>query len=168
MDEHDNGSYQFDPNYPPFFIKPPEHLKEPIKRMMENAIPDYLKTCSKEKHHHEAMLDSGLIAGEAGWLCQRMSCQRRSTTHKNKTIDNEWLFEEIKKNLPIDFDMDKEWEILLRNRVMSQVFTYQCKRQVTRTVKAFLKDIGVDAKGLRKKLEPLITTIQNHVKSQNV
>lgn len=161
MDDQDNGMYKFDPNFPPFFVKPPDHLKEPIKRMMNDAIPNYLKECSKQDYHYQALLDSGLDAGEAGWLCQKETNHRR--THQNNIINNDWLFEQIKNHLPIDFEKNKDWESVLRKKIGNQVFTMQYKRQVSRTIREFLKDIGVNVKGLRRQLNPLMVTIQNHV-----
>lgn len=123
----------------------------------------YLQESYKEGVKHEdAILASGLSAGEAGVLYFRKLNSKRRKVYKADVNVDKVLFhvgESLRRHMDIDINSKPIRPIFLRCMNAEVFETKQYRRRLMQAIKMFLKEINMKTKGYTSKLRNVMTTV---------
>lgn len=161
MDPADTGFFEYDDRYPPFCVREARHVLP--EEVVDAQITQYLQDSYKEGLKHEdAILSSGLSAGEAGVMyLRKMNNKRRRLDKSDIDIDRamRYIAESLKRHMDLDVNAKAYRPIFLRVFTPEVFQTKQYRRKIMQTVKLFLKEANLKTKGYTAKLRNVMTSV---------
>ncbi len=169
MDEHDDGKFVYDFNYPPLCIKPVDDAQlADYKSAMNGAVVSYLQDSHKDGIRPEnAILPNGLSAGEAAVLYFReLNSKRRKLNEDSERVHAiiSTLIDSLKTHFQLDVHQDR-YESVFDSHVSSQLLSGSkpLLKNVTIALKSFLKAINHRPKGYISKLKLVLKDISEEI-----
>ena len=167
MDPTDTGFFEYDDNYPPMCIRDSTTTAAIPDELVDAQITDYLQESYKEGVKHEdAILPSGLSAGEAGVLYfRKLNSKRRRVEKLDLNVDLilSHVAESLRRHMDIDVTSRQYRPAFVRCLNPDVFQTKQYKRKLMQAVKTFLRDIKMTTKGYTSKLRLVMTTINARI-----
>jgi hypothetical protein len=157
MDEFEDGFFHYDSNYPPLFIQPSESQKENYRICMKTAIGCYLRSSyEKGLKHPNAILDSGLTAGEAALLHFRNIKDQEMIPTNTAFVES--IRQSIKNNM--NFDPYEYQEIFNKHLLVVNPTDSNLNQKLLSAIKLFLKEVNQTPKGYTYILKKIMQDIQ--------
>ena len=179
-DEDDDGTMQYDTRYPPLFVKPPPHQEDDYKHVMKTAIASYLQ----ESHRNglknpNNILDSGLQAGEAGWLRLRALHQNRKKANEDKPIIHkekldvqpfvECTKQALAAHMGLHIETDEQYEVF-NYYITEELFLNRSAltRKLRPALKKMITALGVKQRGYTTPLRSVVKDIESFFDSHSI
>lgn len=167
MDSTDYGFFEYDPNYPPICIKPPQNQVPEYKQAMEGAITSYLQDSYKDGLKHEdAILPNGLAVGEAGVFYFRELHNKRRKPEKQYPELNP-IIEKIIQSIKHHMNIYVSWDAIEHTLTPKLFQTKQYPKKLLMILKKILSDMNMKTKGYTSKLKQIIQDIDLFVRQYN-
>lgn len=165
MDSADKGFFDYDDRYPPFCVR--DVRTRVPDEVVDGQITQYLQESYKEGiKHANAILPSGLSAGEAGVMYLRKMNNKRRRTDKID-LDVDQLLAQVADSLQRHMDIDvtsAPHRAIFQRHLTSEVFqTKQYRRKMMQAIKSFLKEANMKSKGYTAKLRNVMTSINAQI-----
>jgi hypothetical protein len=160
MDEKDDGYFHFDKNHPPMYIAEDEKADN---EFIQDSIKQYLRSSYQNGiKHPNAILDSGLTAGEAAMIWLRNFKDKQQETTSLPLMESLSLI--IKNRM--GFDPNEYQEAFNKHLQISYPFDRNIDAKLSYGLKAFLKEINKKPKGYTYLVKNIILDIK-HTKDKN-
>ncbi len=155
MDENDDGYFHFDKNHPPMYISEDtktnnEFIQESIKQYLRSSYQTGIK-------HPNAILDSGLTAGEAAMIYLRNFKDKQQSTVSLPLMESLSLIIQTR----MGFDPNEYQEAFNKHLQLSYPFDANIDTKLSYGLKAFLKEINKKPKGYTYLVKNIIQDIKN-------
>lgn len=165
MDSADTGFFDYDDRYPPFCVR--DVRTRVPDEVVDGQITQYLQESYKEGiKHANAILPSGLSAGEAGVMyLRKMNNKRRRTDKVDLDVDQilAQVAESLKRHMGIDVTSPLHRPIFQRHLTSDVFQTKQYRRKMMQAIKSFLKEANMKSKGYTAKLRNVMTSINAQI-----
>lgn len=160
MDNEDDGYFHYNDKFPPICIRPPYPKNQP-EDQMTGVITEYLKESYKYGlKDPNALLPSGLAAGEAAIIYFRTASECKKSTFYNQmeiTKIIQSIQEAILKYLDVDIHVCTEKFTKYING--SIFYCKQYKKRLLSALKAYLTEMGLKSKGYTYKLKQIMSEV---------
>jgi hypothetical protein len=166
MDSSDRGYFEYDDKFAPLCVRDVRIVQSDA--IVDAQITQYLQESYKEGiKHSNAILPSGMSAGEAGVMYLRKMNNKRRKVEK-VDLDTDQIIanigESLKRHMDIDILADEKYRSAFMKHITSDLFqTKQYRRKIIQVIKLFLKEMNLKTKGYTSKLRNVMTTINTRL-----
>lgn len=162
MDEDDTGYFYYDDGYPPLCVR-----QGKPNACLDSDIIEYLQESYKEGLKHEdAILHSGLSAGEAGVMyLRKLNNKRRRVNSTDVNVDafRQHVAESLRRHMDIDVSNPDIGHVFNQFITPEVLQTNVHRRKLVHALKLFLREINLKTKGYTAKLRNVMTTIHSQL-----
>lgn len=146
--------FQYSRRFAPSCFQPPECQLPQFEQVMKFAILDYQQSSAQLGiKHHNALMSSGLTAGEAGMIALQM---KKGVVEKRTPI-----FQFLVDCMKQYFDVNAEdHENAMLHLMLGDIPTPQLESRATIAIKAFLRDVHYKSKGYTFQLKQIVQELK--------
>lgn len=165
MDTGDQGFFEYDDRYPPFCVR--DATAKVPEEEVDGQITQYLQESYKEGvKHADAILPSGLSAGEAGVMyLRKMNNKRRRLDKVDVDVDRilHHVTDSLQRHMDIDVTSAQHRAVFQRCLNLEVFQTKQYRRKLMQAIKLFLKEAHMKSKGYTSKLRNVMSSINAQI-----
>jgi hypothetical protein len=164
MYQEDTGYFVYDDQFPPLCVR---ERKQTNKENLDTDIIEYLQESYKEGLKHEdAILKSGLSAGEAGVIyLRKLNNKRRRVNSTDVNVDTLKMHvaESLRRHMDVDVFSPDLVDAFNKYVTADVLQTNVHRRKLVHALKLFLREINLKTKGYTAKLRNVMTTIHSQL-----
>lgn len=155
MDGFCDDYFHYNLKFPPTFFEPPKNQIEDCEHVMKSAVLNYLRSsCHDRIKHHNAILNSGLTAGEAAMLHLQA---KDSSSRTSKGPMYNFLCDCIKTHFGVNPD---DYPNINYHLAIENVPDQQLEAKIRHCIKIFLQEINLKSKGYTFILKTIVAQMR--------